>query len=174
MSRAPAATPSFPAKLTRTFEVACTTIIAWAFGAGSAGLLALMAFRFWSGQIKSGSVLSFAPESFTTGIEQAHPWGLWFSGSGAAFFAAFEAVAVLIGLGMTMMFATQPRRFGLALMVLWSGLWAGDAIVVAAQSWNNGWWHVSMQFGIATFALLVLFAAMLHRAHRLWRVNVSI
>ena len=57
---------------------------------------------FWSGQIKSGSVLSFAPESFAAGVEQAHPWGLWFSGSGAAFFSAFEAVAVLIALGSSL------------------------------------------------------------------------
>ena len=174
MSRAPAAQVSFSSKVSRTFEVACTSMIAWAFAMVSIVSLGLIAFRLASGNIKEASVLTLLPASFVAGIETAQPWGLTFSGPTGAFIAGGEAMGVLLAVGLSMMFASTPRRLGLLMMLGWAGLWATDAVLILAQTWSHGWWQVSVQFLAATLALFIVVAAMAHRASRLWRVPVSI
>lgn len=174
MSRAPAGELSLPSRMTRSFELAGTTLIAWAFGACSAAALGVLAFRLSNGDLKEANPLHLAPAVFGAGAEGARPWGLEFVGMKGAMLALSEGLAVLIALAMSMMFASGPRRLGLLLMVAWSGLWSADAVMILARSWNHGWWHVSFQFLGATLALFVITAAMAHRVSRLWRIPISI
>jgi hypothetical protein len=174
MSRAPAAHPSLSSRVSRSFEVGCTTLIAWAFGAATAGVLGYLAYNLWNGSFKFASPLSIAPASMSNNLEQAKPWGLSFSGQAAPILAVAEAMGVVLALVMSMMFASTPRRLGLVLMIFWSGLWAADAVMILAGSWDHGWWHAPIQFIAATAALFIIVAAMVHRAARMWRIPVSI
>lgn len=175
MSRAPTAGLSIPARVTRSFEIACTTIIAWSFGLITAGILLLLAYRVWSGNQPSAlTPLSIAPAAFSAGVEQSRPWGLTYAGQNGAALALGEALGVLIALGLSMMFGSAARRLGLLLMIGWSGLWAVNAVIILAGAWSHSWWHVSAHFLGATLALFVILAAMVHRAARLWRIPIAV
>lgn len=174
MSRATISGLALHSRVSRTFEIAATTLVGWCFAGATAAALFFDAFKLWHGDLKAATPLSIVPSAFSAGAGEAQPWGLSFAGSQGMALAAAGGVAVLIAMAMTMMFASGPRRLGLMMMVAWAGLWSADAVVIVAKSWNHGWWQVSMPFLAATLALFVVTAAMAHRMSRLWRIPVSI
>jgi hypothetical protein len=163
-------------RVSRTFEVGLTTIVAWTFGLASAAVLFVIASGLLSGKYQFATPLTLAdPEWFSAGgVAQAKPWGLTFVGQQGAFLAAGMAVGALIALGLSMMFTSGARRLGLFLTVLWSGLWAVDAALVVANTWSGSWFAAGMPALAGAAALIVIFGLMVHRALLLWRVQVTL
>jgi hypothetical protein len=103
-------------------------------------------------------------------VSAALPWGLTFVGKSGAMMAAGQAAMVMVALGMSMMFAGNPRRLGLLLLSLWAGLWAVDGAMVVAKSWSGG--GAAMPVYAAAGALVIVFGCMVHRMMLLWRMRV--
>jgi hypothetical protein len=71
------------------------------------------------------------------------------------------------------MFNSGFRKLGLLGMIFWSGMWAFDAIMEAQRGWAGGKWSGDQRMLIAALALVAIFACMVHRAIRCWRVRVT-
>jgi hypothetical protein len=168
-----AATPSMGIggigrKLSRVVEVAITTTIAWIFGLSTAAILVYLAMGLYTGDSSFASPLSLLnPDN------AAHPWGLSFSSMTGAYIAVGMAAGVMVTLGMSMMFNSGMRKLGLLGMIFWSGLWAFNAIMVAKDGWSGGKWTGDQRMLIAALALVAIFACMVHRAIRVWRIRVT-
>jgi len=155
-------------KLSRVVEVAITTTIAWAFGLASAAALVYLAMGLYTGDSVFGSPLTLLNPSDAT-----HPWGLSFTGMTGGYIAVGMAVGVVVVLGMSMMFNSALRKLGLLGMIFWSGLWAVDAAMIVNQGWAGGKWTGDQRILVAALVLVAVFACMVHRAIRVWRVRVT-
>jgi hypothetical protein len=168
-----AATPSMGLgglgrKLSRVAEVAVTTTIAWLFGFATAAILVYLAMGLYTGDsIFASPLVVLNPDN------AAHPWGLSFTGMTGAYIAVGMAAGVMVCLGMSMMFNSGFRKLGLLGMIFWSGMWAFDAIMEAQRGWAGGKWSGDQRMLIAALALVAIFACMVHRAIRCWRVRVT-
>jgi len=177
MSRAPAvsnAVPSLARRASRTLEVAMTTLVAWAFGLLSAGVLLYIASGLWRGDYAVATPMSAADPAIVAagGVNAAHPWGLTFAGRAGAAMAAGQACLVVVALGLSMMFAGNPRRLGLLLLSLWAGLWAADGATVVAHTWNGAGFGAALPVIAAATAMVIVFGCMIHRMMLLWRMRV--
>jgi len=167
-----AATPSLGLgigrKLSRVVEVAITTSIAWVFGFATAACLVYLAMGLYTGENIFASPLNLLNPD-----DGSHPVGLGFTGMTGAYIAVGMAAAVMLTLGMSMMFNSGMRKLGLLGMIGWSGLWAYNAVTVIIAGWQGGTWSGDQRILIAGLALVAIFACMVHRAIRCWRVRVS-
>lgn len=169
MSRAAAASSgSLAQRASRTFEIALTTVIAWAFGLVSAGVLVYIASGLWRGEYAVATPLSAADPAIVSEVASARPYGLAFEGRTGAMLAAGEAAMVMVALGLSMMFAGNPRRLGLLAMFAWAGLWAVDGAVVVAHTWTGMGFSAAMPVYAGAGALLIVFGCMVHRMMLLW------
>jgi hypothetical protein len=178
MSRAPAATQSLAKvarRAARTAEIAFTTVVAWAFGLVSAGLLLFAASGLYHGDSSVATPLTAAETLMAapSGVTEASPWALTFAGKQGAMIAIAEGAGVLIALGLSMMFGSNPRRFGCLLLAFWAGLWAVDAALIVGHSWTGSGFSAPMQFIAAAALLMVVFGCMIHRMTLLWQIRVT-
>ena len=179
MSRASTAQANGPGlvrKLSRTLEIAFTTLVAWFFCMAAAGALVYVASGLWMQKYESATPLSIVDPAITAagGVISAKPFGLVFDEKQGAVMAAVYAAGSMLALGMSMMLSGSPRRLGLFLIVVWSGLWAIDAAMVVAGTWTGTWFAAGMPVVAGAAALIVVFGCMIHRALLLWRVQVTL
>ena len=179
MSRASTANvgnPGLVRKMSRTMEIAFTTVVAWLFGLATAGVLIYLASGLWTGRYETATPLNAADPAIVAagGVMNAKPFALSFVGKSGGALAAVYAAGAMIALGMSMMLSGSPRRLGLFLMVCWSGLWAVDAAMVLAGTWSGSWFAAGMPVVAGAAALIVIFGCMVHRALLLWRVQVTL
>ena len=166
--------PSIAKRASRTLEVLMTTLVAWMFGLVSAGVLVYVASGLWRGDYAVATPLSAADPALTAAgsVDLQHPWGLTFVGKAGAAMAAGQAALVMVALGLSMMFAGNPRRLGLMLLAGWSGLWAVDGAILIANTWNGGGFGAAMPVIAGAAALFIVFGCMVHRFMLLWRMRV--
>ena len=168
-----AATPSLGLgtlgrKVTRTVGVAITTTVAWAFGIATAAILVYLARGLYTGDsIASSPLVLLNPK------DASQPVGLSFIGMTGAYAAVGSAVGVMVALGMSMMFNSNLRKLGLMAMVGWAGLWTYNAGTVVMAGFRGGSWSGDSRMLIAGLVLLAVFACMIHRMIRCWRVRVT-
>lgn len=156
-------------RISRLLEVAITTSVAWLFGLATAAVLVYLSIDLYTGAaIYSSPLVLLNPDDAT------HLWGLGFTGMNGAYFAVGMAVGVMALLGMSMMFNSNLRRLGLLGLIFWSGMWAVEAVKIVASGWNGASWAGDKRLLMAAGGLVLVFACMLHRAVRVWRVRVSI
>lgn len=169
MPQATAAAMALPRRLTRSLESLASSFIAWAFALSTAGLLFHLSRALYLGHFPFASPLTLTPHA-----PDAEPWGLSYLGVRGAYCAGGEALCTLLALGMSMTLSAPIRRLGLLALIAWPGLWAADAILLVASTWHNAWWHTQPWILAATVALLIIVAANLHRAMRLWKLRVAV
>ncbi len=176
MSRATAASgvPTLAKRASRALEIAMTTLIAWAFGLVSAGVLLYVASGLWRGDYAVGTPLSAADPVMVSvgGVSREFPWGLTFVGKLGAAGAAGEAAIVMVALGMSMMFASNPRRLGLIALAFWAGLWAADGAILVGRTWNGAGFNAAVPVIAGAAALVLVFGCMIHRMFLLWRMRM--
>jgi hypothetical protein len=156
-------------RVSRVIEVAITTAVGWAFGMATAAALVYLAMGLYT-----GDRLFASPMVLLDPQDASHPWGLSFTGMQGAYIAVGMAVGAMAACGMTMMFSGLFRRLGLLALIFWSGMWAADAVLLLSQNWNTGGATGNKKLLMAAGSLLIIFACMLHRAWRVWRVHVTV
>lgn len=156
-------------RVSRVVGIAITTSVAWLFGLATAVLLIYLAMGLYTGdRIFASPMVMLDPQ------DSSHPWGLSFTGMQGAYIAVGMAAGVMICLGMSMMFNGSLRKLGLLGLIFWAGLWTADAITLISRGWLNGSWTGDKRLLMIAGGLLLIFACMVHRAWRVWRVRVSV
>jgi hypothetical protein len=133
-SSVPSASPTLARRASRTLEVAFTTVVAWAFGVATAGVLLYVASGLYRGNLKVATPLTPADPAIVGSVSASKPWALTFEGHNGAALAAGMAAMVLVALGLSMMFASNPRRLGLLMLTAWSGVWAADGVLIVGNT----------------------------------------
>ena len=156
-------------RVTRVIEIASTTTVAWLFGMASAVLLVYLAMGLYTGdRLFASPMVMLDPQ------DSAHPWGLSFTGMQGAYIAVGMAAGVMAALAMSMMFNGSLRKLGLLALIFWAGMWSADALMLVKQGWTANGWTGDKRLLMAAGGLLLIFACMIHRAWRVWRVRVTV
>lgn len=176
MSRSSTANPipNVAQRAVRTLEIGLTTVIAWAFGMATAGVLLYVASGLWRGDFQVATPLSAADPTIVSAgaLHAAKPWALTFNGPSGAAIAAGMAAGVMIALGLSMMLSGSPRRLGLLMLTVWAGLWAADGAMLVGSTWNGSGFSAAVPVITGAAAIVLVFGCMIHRMLLLWRVRV--
>ena len=156
-------------RLSRMIEIAFTTTIAWFFGLATAGILVYLAMGLYT-----GDRIFASPPALLNPDDSSHPFGLSFTGMNGAYAAVGMAAGVMVALGMSMMFNSGMRRLGLLALMFWSGLWAYNGVMAVSGGWSGTKWQGDDRMLIAALSLIAVFACMVHRAIRCWRIRVTV
>ncbi|MHC4081163.1 MAG: hypothetical protein ACYS15_02890 [Planctomycetota bacterium] len=108
--------------------------LAWVFAVGTLGSLVIVAWAHWPGTGSTSHIMSVTVDGQDYG-------GLGFQYKGVAglVLVLVEALVVASAIGMSVVPRKRWRRTGHLLLVVWAGLWLGNAVSIAQLGGGFVW-----------------------------------